>query len=203
MSSDRLLRQLLELHLAHEMIQRLRDLNDDGDDTNEPDNLPKKLFKLIGKNDHELSPGFQIPDSRVDKVRELIKQPEIRDNIDVADSKGHTALFLAIQSRQHKIARPLLEETSADVFHLGDIVRSPLLLACMGTKKAIGGTTLMFLQWLLPFLAQRGQGDLIKQCLNAPRVGNVILTALCAKKHEQPLLLELLLEYGADPNYDV
>jgi ankyrin repeat protein len=85
---------------------------------------------------------------------------------------------------------------------MDNIVHSPLLLACVGTKRAIGGTTLMFLQWLLPYLAQCRQGELINKCLNTPRISNeTILTMLCVKKYEQPLLLELLLEYSTNPNY--
>jgi ankyrin repeat protein len=85
---------------------------------------------------------------------------------------------------------------------MDNIIHLLLLLACVGTKRAIGGTMLMFLQWLLPYLTQCRQGELIKKCLNTPWIGNeTILTMLCVKKYEQPLLLELLLEYGTDPNY--
>jgi hypothetical protein len=131
---------------------------------------------------------------RVATIRSLLADDTIRYSLDAVDPDGCTALFYAVQSRQHKAAR-LMVEAGADPF--GSMPFSPLRLCFAGTKGAVGSPTLMFVKWLLAYLDHRRKREQAIACLSqlpSP------LVVLCTKKHAQVLAVELLLELGVDPN---
>jgi ankyrin repeat protein len=150
---------------------------------------PNELFRAVLE-----SFGKSETSSHVQRVKPLIQEQTQKGSLDVKDSKGRTALYVAVQSRQHKTAR-LLVEAGADPF--GDDEHSPLRLLFFGTKNS---GTLVFAKWLLEYLDAQGKRDQIAHRLNTPFS---LLPDLCHKKAPQVVTLKLLLDYGANVNATV
>jgi ankyrin repeat protein len=156
---------------------------------NRAKNSPNDLFRAIHVWQDDPAP-FEY-EARLDRIKQLLATDSIKQSINATDGQGATALFYAVQSRQHKAAR-LLVEAGADPFGSHD--HSPLRLLFVGTKTDVGKPTLVFLEWLLNYLQRQGLHNQVAECINREPCP---LLVLCGKKREQLLTVELLLKHGA------